>query len=316
MRKVLATLVLALLGIVAGCADGGRFNLLRPSTVKPVDPVPSQAPLKEDLVAYLNRNSDLIPGIQSDDIGLTCYAGTAIGIPVGAKLRAQGPRNFRMTADVMGNREVDLGSNDQEFWYWIKRAEPYQFFCSYQALEEGRVKQMPFPFQPDWVLEAMGMGRYGPAEKYELVIERGRNNNVEHYKLIEQTKSPQGVPVKKIIVFDAHDLSKRRDQPQVTDFLVIDERTGKELCSAKIKRCQVLTATNGIIARELELRWPEYNMKLVLNLTGVQVNQNIAHKVFERTRLNGVKSYDLATGQVDERIQPAGAVIAPPGVRY
>ena len=78
-------------------------------------------------------------------------------------------------------------------------------FAPTKALEEGRVKQMPFPFQPDWVLEAMGMGKYGPADKYEMVSEPGR------FKLIERTKSPQGVPVKKIIVFNA---LNRQTQPE------------------------------------------------------------------------------------------------------
>jgi hypothetical protein len=303
MRKILAPLLLVML---TGCADGGRFNLLRPSGNKPADPVATYTPATEELVAYLNRNSEKIPGIQSNDIGLTCYAGTGVGIPVGGKIRAQGPRSFRMTADALGNREVDLGSNDQEFWYWIRRGDPYQVFCSYQALEEGRVKQMRFPFQPDWVLEAMGMGRYGPAEKYELATEPG------HFKLIERTKSPQGVPVKKIIVFDAQDRSKKPDLPQVTDYLVVDERSGKLIGSAKITRRQILPG-GGEIPRELELRWPEENMKLVLHLTGVQVNGNIPSQVFVRTKLNGVHSYDLATGQLDDRVQPAGGVQVPPG---
>jgi hypothetical protein len=306
MRNVLAPLGLALLVGVTGCADGGRFNLLRPNEAKINAPLPTTVPATEQLVAYLNQNSEKIPGILSDDVGLTCYSGGGIGIPVGGNLRAQGPRNFRLTAKAFGNTEVDLGSNEQEFWYWIKRGDPYQVFCSYQALEEGRVKQMPFPFQPDWVLEAMGMGKYGPADKYELVTEPG------HFKLVERTKSPQGVPVKKIIVFDALNRQTQPDKPQVLEFLVQDERTGKEICSAKIKRRQILPGGHGEIPRELELRWPEQNMKLVLQLNGVQVNQQLPPRVFARTKLNGVQSFDLATGSV-ERIQPAGGIAPPPG---
>ena len=129
-------------------------------------------PTKEDLVLYLNTNSANMPGIQSDDVTLTCYQGNGIGIPVGAQLRCQGPRNFRLRAKALGNDEVDLGSNNDEFWYWIRRGDKFQVFCSYQALESGQVKQMPFPFQPDWVMEAMGLGRYGPADKYELAVEK------------------------------------------------------------------------------------------------------------------------------------------------
>ena len=41
----------------------------------------------------------------------------------------------------------------------------------------------------------MGMGKYGTADKYERVVEK------DQLKLIEHTKSPQGMAVKKIIVF-------------------------------------------------------------------------------------------------------------------
>jgi hypothetical protein len=299
MRKAQAFLGLALLVGAAGCPpEGGRFNLLRPAGI---NPLPAEVPAREDLVAYLNNNSSNIPGIQSDDVGLTCYSGGPVGIPVSAKLRAQGPRNFRMVAYAIGSQEVDLGSNDQEFWYWIRKGDKYQVFCSYQALEEGKVKQMPFPFQPDWVLEAMGMGKYGPAEKYELVVEK------EQLKLIEKTRSAQGQPVKKIIVFNRRKASG--DQPQITDFLLVDQTTNKLICSAHITRRQIIP-NRGEIPRELELRWPEQNMKLVLHLNGVQVSQQFPPQVFARTQLKGVPSYDLATGRV-EGMQQAGGPKGP-----
>jgi hypothetical protein len=301
MRKVLSLLSLVLLAGMAGCADGGRFNLLRPSTGNTV--VPTELPPKENLVKYLNDNAARVPGIQSDDVTLTCYAGTPVGIPVSGRLRAEGPRNFRMTADALGSREVDLGSNDREFWYWIRRGDKYQVFCSYQAIEEGRVQQMPFPFQPDWVLEAMGMGKYGPADKYEVAAGKGQ------FKLIESTKSPQGTPVKKIIVFNS--LKTKGDAPQVTDYLLVDERSGKMICSAHITQRQFIN--DAEIPREMELRWPEQNMKLVLNINGVKMNQHIDPRVFARTLLNGVQSFNLATGKIETGIQPAGGVTMPPG---
>ena len=75
---------------------------------------------------------------------------------------------------------------------------PPQFHCSYQALREGKVRMLPFPFQPDWIMETLGMGQYGPATRYEpqVVVE------AEKLKLIEKIRSPQGVPVKKVTVFN------------------------------------------------------------------------------------------------------------------
>jgi hypothetical protein len=298
MRYVRISLGLALVVGVAGCPEGSRLNLLRPGGQ--VNPLPATPPSKEDLVAYLNDNSANVPGVSSDDVTLTVYMGNGIGVPVNAVLRAEGPRNFRMKAKLFGNDEVDLGSNNQEFWYWIKRAEPpLQVFCSYQALEAGQVKEMPFPFQPDWVMEAMGMGKYGSAEKYERVVEK------ETVKLVEKTKSPQGVPVRKIIVFNLRPAAG--DQPQVTDYLLVDDATGKLICSAHIKRRQIIVG-RGEIPREMELNWQEQKIKLGLTINAAKINTQIPPQVFVRTQMRGIQSYDLATRRL-EGMQPAGGPV-------
>jgi hypothetical protein len=235
-------------------------------------------------------------------VRLTNYFPTIGSITIDATLAAQGPRNFRMAAKLAGSTEVDLGSNEQEFWYWIKRADPpYQFFCSYKALEEGRVKQMPFPFQPDWVLEAMGMGKYGPPEKYELVVEANAKTPV--LKLIEHAKSPQGQPIKKIIVFN-YNLAVG-DRPQITDFQLIDEATNKLVCEAHISKKQKLPG-GGEVPREIELRWPEQKMRLGLEINNVHVTQVFGERVFVRNPINGFPSYDLASGRA-EPVSQAGA---------
>src|SRR5207249_12195775 len=74
-------------------------------------------------------------------------------------------------------RSSDL--NDQEFWFWVKHADmPQQFYCAYKDLEEGQVRVMPLPIQPSWIMETLGMGPYGPAEKYTL--ESDANRSEEH----------------------------------------------------------------------------------------------------------------------------------------
>jgi hypothetical protein len=296
MRYVQIGLGLALLVGVAGCPEGSRLNLLRPNS--PVNPLPATPPSREELVSYLNDNAANLPGVVSDDVTLTVYVGGGVGVPVGGWMRAEGPRNFRMQAKMFGNEEVDLGSNKQEFWYWIKRADPpWQVFCSYQACEEGRAKQMPFPFQPDWVMEAMGMGKYGPAERYERVVEK------ETVKLIEKTKSPQGVTVRKIIVFNLRPASG--DQPQVSDYLLVDDATGKLICSAKIKRRQIV-ANRAEIPRDMELSWPDQKMKLGLTINAAKVQNQIPPQVFVRTPMRNIQSYDLATGRLEGLTQAGG----------
>jgi hypothetical protein len=302
MRNFKAWFGLTVLVGLAGCGPegAGRINFIRPTGVTPP---PTEIPQKEDLVSYLNKNAQSIPGIQSDDVTLTCYQGiNPVGISLTGKLRCQGPRKFRMTGDLLGGREVDLGSNDQEFWYWIKRGDPYQFYCSYQAMQEGKVKQMPFPFQPDWVLEAMGMGNYKDASNYQLT------SDDKTLKLTEKTLSPQGQPVRKVIVFNR--MKAIGKEPQILDLLLLDDKTGKEICSCHITE-RLILANKAEIPRRFELRWPEQKLKLAIRLDGVTPNSQFAPQAFVRTPLTNVQSFNLATMKVDSGVQRAGAVQGP-----
>src|SRR6185436_40828 len=97
-------------------------------------------------------------------------------------------------------------------------------------------------------------------------------------------------------------------QPQITDFLLVEDASNKLICSAHITRRQIIGKTE--IPREMELRWPEANLKLVLHLDHITLNNQIPPTVFVRTRMNGVSSYDMATGRY-EGVQQAGGPKSP-----
>lgn len=289
MKKILALTVVSLL-LAAGCT---RWNMLNPQTNNPA-PTPGNAPSVAALVKYLNDNSGRVQTLRCDELDITCSVNSQ-SFGLRGKMIAQKPKNFLMGADSLGKRMVDLGSNDKEFWYWISQDRPpYQYYCGYKELAEGRVKQMPFPFQPDWVIDAMGLGNYGPAERYKLTVE----GNI--LKLVETARSPQGQPVRKVIVMNSRPV--KSPQPQVQAFLLLDDASGKEICSAHITETQVDRSTGGILPRRIEFRWamPDQRLKLAMKLDGVVINPQIPATSFQRRPMQGVSSYDLATGRLDQ----------------
>ena len=65
----------------------------------------------------------------------------------------QKQRNFRLIARSPLGTEADIGSNDREFWFYMKRNTPPDlFFCSYDDLPRSQIK---LPVQPDWIAEAL-----------------------------------------------------------------------------------------------------------------------------------------------------------------
>jgi hypothetical protein len=293
MRHVVFGSTLAALVLATGCTTT-KWNMNRG---KEEVRVSTEVPSAPALVNYLNDNANRVKSVRCASLDLQCSQGLR-SVGLSGQMVCQKPRNFRLSAKVFGQQELDLGSNDQEFWFWVKRGAPYQFHCSHQALAEGRVRQLPFPVQPDWIIEAMGIAPYGPADKYQVVA---RRDTVE---LVERTRSPQGQAIRKVTVF-------RRGRapagsPQVVGHLLLDDATGNEICAAEVTQVVVDRGTGAVLPRKVVLRWPAEKIKLTMTLDDVTINGQIARPdlLFTRAPLNGVKSVDLAEGRVDAPIQP------------
>jgi hypothetical protein len=191
-----------------------------------------------------------------------------------------------MKAAAAGQPAVDMGSNSQEFWYWISKADPpYLFHCSHQDFSQGRAR-MPFPFQPDWVVEALGMGEYDPNRNYQVVAEPGT------LKLVESAMSPGGQPVKKVVVFNRAPTSV-----QVSAYLLQDA-SGKEICGAYVQESAQDRATGAVYPHKIQLVWPSEHIKLKMRLEDVTVNGGMddtkSARLFARPMMRDIQAYNLA----------------------
>jgi hypothetical protein len=292
VQSILRTTCLGFLVVfMAGC-ESTRLSWLKR---EPAGELPNKAgapPTTVALVAYLNDNAGRVRSLRVDDLAIDASIGNQTFGLVGCRMFAEKPRNFRMKAAVFGKGEVDIGSNAQEFWFWAaKNPDPYQFFCTYRDLDEGRIRMMPLPIQPEWVMETMGLGPYGPAGKYQL------ETDLNVFRLVEKAKSPQGQPVRKVIVMNRTPVHS--PQPQVTDYLLLNDATGQEICSAHIISTSTDRVTGAILPYKMELRMPAQKMKLFLKMDGLALNTGIDTKVFERQPMTGVQPFNLATGQVE-----------------
>jgi hypothetical protein len=302
MRYVGTGLGLSVLVLAAGC---NTFGFLRPADTAGGAGGTGEVPSKEALVGYLDNNSRRVQTLRCDELDLTCSMGIQT-VGLRGKLMCQRPqdpslppRNLRMSADHWGKTEVEIGSNSEEFWYWMRRGDPYQIHCTYKDLAEGRVKRMPFPFQPEWVMETLGLGNYGPPTRYEL-----DTKDPETLRLVEHTRSPQGTPVRKVIVF-RRKAAQGRDA-QVTDFLLLDDATGKEVCAAHVSQVQIDRSTGAILPYRVDMRWPEMKLRMTMKFDSVVVNPNPPLDpavAFRRFPLRGVPGFDLATMRPDGTLQ-------------
>jgi hypothetical protein len=267
-------------------------------------PPPANAPLPEAaaLVNYLNQNAAHVQTVRAK-VDMDCKADRQ-SIALGGHLACQKPRDFRLKANVMAQPAVDIGSNNQEFWYWISKAEPpHVYHCSYRDLAKGNVR-VPFPFQPDMVVAALGVADYDPNGKYEV------RASAKTWELIQDTTSPTGQPVKKIVVFNR--MQAAPGQPQVLAHVLRDAR-GNLICQAHIHRIQVDRTTRAVLPTKVTIEWPAQKVTMKMDLSDVQVNvinRQMAAGLFSRADLR-YSSYDLARGMVatPSGFQRAGAVL-------
>ena len=290
MRNAIRLICLALVLGSTGC-ESTRWNWLKPNPSNDIAAKPGASPDVKGLVSYLNENASRIKSLRVDDMSVDATMGTQ-SIALHGRLYAEPAHNFRMKATVLGKDEVDIGSNANEFWFWAQRnPDPYQYFCSYKDLNEGRARMMPLPIQPEWVMEAVGIGVYGPASKYKL-----ETDGPGRIRLVEKATSPQGLPVRKVIVMNSKEV--RPPQPQVTAFLLLDDRNGQEICSAHILSTKV-APTGAILPHKMELRVPSQKMSMVLKMDGLTVNTQIPATAFQRQPMTGIEPFNIATNRIE-----------------
>jgi hypothetical protein len=256
--------------------------------------VSTATPTAGELVAYLNGNAGKVQSLGCRYMDIDAEPD---GQPIGLQgsLYCQKPKSFRMIAKLAGNTEVDIGSNDTEFWYWIRRAEPpYLYHCSHQEFERGNVR-LQIPFQPEWIIEALGIAEYPAKSTYQVVANKGT------IELIDSTVLPQGQRVNKVTVF-----SRGPNGLQVTGHILKDDQN-REICTATVLRPQIDKVTGTALPRTVELKWTADRMKMKLQLPDLTVNGMESQRLpalYARPNMEGIQPYDLArnpanpTGQV------------------
>jgi len=171
-RSILFVLALALGSSLSGCVPfrnwcGQRFSPAPPPCVLPDDAT------QAEVVNHLNDNTNKVWAWRTMKARIEPRGAGILVRNVGAQIAVESPKNFRLIATnpVTGGNEVDFGSNSEHFWFWNRRSEEK---CVYQARhdqEPGRNRRFRIPFQPDWIMETLGVVGIDPEE--ELTMQPG-----------------------------------------------------------------------------------------------------------------------------------------------
>jgi len=136
---------------------------------------PSPRPLAErtldvdEFVAEHNRNADRIQSLEARP---TIGVGGRMKARVDGKLALERPRNFKLELQSVGGiKKADIGSNDEEFWFWVSNdKDKAVYWCNYADLDAS---SLAVTYQPDWIIEALGLKSITPAQAARIKVREG-----------------------------------------------------------------------------------------------------------------------------------------------
>ena len=221
-----------------------------------------------------------------------------------ANIAYQKDRQFRLRGDtVITGPEVDLGSNNELFWLWIRRNQPPgMFFCRHDQFAASPARRM-IPIEPNWIVEALGLVTFAPQDRHQGPFPVG-NGRVE----VRTTRpgDPDGL-TRVTVVDDSRGILLQQS--------IYDGR-GVLLATAQLSRHMRDIASGAITPRHVDIQWPSAKFELSIELGEVSINQLEGDPLvlFSKPDYPGYPNVDLAT--MAPAMNPAAAMpqqtVAPP----
>jgi hypothetical protein len=198
----------------------------------------------------------------------------------------QRPKNLRFRAgtNLLGP-ELDLGSNDQHFWFWAARApQPAVFFARHEQFATSPARQM-LAIEPAWLIEALGVVEIDPASITEGPL-AGDGDRVQL-----RTRLPSGGGnYSRLIVFD-------KKYAWVLEQHVYDEK-GQLVASSRTSGHEFHALDGVSLPKRIEVQIPQGQLRFQLDIDRWAINQPPVEgqTLFElpRSQLSNYPFVDLA----------------------
>ncbi len=253
-RQVLAVLV------VLFAASGANCPQIVQQYTQPIPRVlPPQASL-EQILANVNENSAKVQSLFATRATISTP-----GYPsLRANLAFERPRNFRLRAETsFTGPEVDLGSNSDLFWLWIRRNQPPAIFvCCHEQFAHSAARQI-MPIEPEWLISALGVVTLDGTEQHQgpYTPHPGRLE-IRSTPIPQPGQPPHGSS--RVTVID--------DSRGVVLEQHVFDASGARLATAKMSRHVRDPGSGAILPKRVDIEWPPAKFELSFDLSEIQVN--------------------------------------------
>ena len=274
----LLALLLLLCGSGAQCVPTPwpRFPAISPTAPRQLP----EAPSKRQIIDVVNRNSALVQSYATNNATLT-IAGLP---PLKTRIALERPRRLRLEAGTgLTGSEIDLGSNDDVFWLWVRRSKPgVVLSCRHDQVASSSMRQV-LPVEPQWLIDALGLLTFGPEASHSGPYQRPDGTLEIH----SRWASPLGDRLKVTVVEEAQGWVLQQH------LLTGD---GYHLASAIASGHAYDRATGVSLPARIEVSMPPVGLSLKIDVGDYVINRPVgdARQLWSKPSYTGFTEVDLA----------------------
>ena len=274
---LLALVVVALASTGAPCPTALRGYQVG---VSPLPRALPEQPTLEQVIGTVHDNTRRVRSLMAPQAVLSVP-----GVPrLSAQVACEPPRRFRLRAQTsITGGELDIGSNDDLFWLWIRRHEPaVTLYCRHDDYAKSAARKL-IPLRADWMPELLGLVTFRPEDQHEGPVPSSEGR----IEIRTTMAGPDGA-MRKSTILDG------------TTGLVLEQHlftpTGERLASVRTSRHRVDPTSGAALPRLVEVSWPASGVEFQLELTSITTNMPPADpgQLWQMPSYEGFQPIDLA----------------------
>jgi hypothetical protein len=155
------------LAAVLVCSGGASCQRWTRQT-DPLAPVAFTAPpTLNEILYHINTNTAKVAQLSTESATLSMAEAPKLR----ASLALERPLRLRLRGRFV-TQELDVGSNDQLFWFWAKADPAQAVYYAYHEPFVHEARHQILPVGPEWLIDALGLVTLDPAGFHEGPVER------------------------------------------------------------------------------------------------------------------------------------------------
>lgn len=259
MKKTTFILLVTLLAIVLLVWRGYMHNAAPCPVFELVQRTEIEILPKEvhPLLVQINEKNSKIRNFVCNDIDVRIERDSS-RYKLDGKMTYEKDRNFRLKVSSFFGTELDMGSNNDQFWVWSKRMEPRStmFYANHDDLYKTRLRT---PFVPLWIMSALGYRVINPDEATFTETD-------EHLIASRTVVSPTGQPLIKRAYID-------KETCLIVAYYLYDIK------GTEITVTQIGYSADGL-PKKIYMRWNEENVVMDFVFNNPKINVSVGSDKF------------------------------------